>query len=370
MAVRVLHVIGKMDRGGAESIIMNLYRAIDREKVQFDFVECSSEDAAYDNEIKELGGRIYRCPRMSISSIMGFVSWWKHFFDEHASDYTVVHGHIGSSAAIYLNEAKKHGIHTIAHSHNTNNAHTLGQTLYNIAAYPTRYIGDSFFACSRQAGIDRYGRKVGEKSIVFNNAIDTEKYVFSEEKRSVIREELGISEDCFVIGHVGRFNEQKNHRFLIECFAETAKIIKDTKLLLVGDGDLRKDIEAQIRELGVENKVIMTGVRPDVENLLQAMDVFVFPSIYEGLGMVMIEAQANGLMCIASTAIQDEAIMDVRLVERLKLDEGAEQWARVVAKHRNVSRRDCRQTIIGKGFDIRTVAVWLQDYYLAHSNTH
>ena len=158
--IRVLHVIGIMNRGGAETMIMNLYRQIDREKVQFDFVEHSIEAAAYDEEIQRLGGRIFRCPHYTGKNHLAYVKWWNGFFEKHTGEYRIVHGHIGSTAAIYLSIAKKHGLFTVAHSHNSNGPLNPRELLYRILSYRTRFVADFFFACSKQAGEDRFGKRV------------------------------------------------------------------------------------------------------------------------------------------------------------------------------------------------------------------
>lgn len=197
--IRILHVIGIMDRGGAEAMIMNLYRSIDRTKVQFDFVENDGEEAAFDAEIRALGGRIYRCPRYRGKNHLAYTKWWHTFFEAHKGEYPVVHGHIGSTAAIYLSIAKKYGCYAIAHSHSAG----IGSAMYRLFAYPTRYVADHFFACSRDAGISRYGRSVGSdpgRCQVLNNAIDTHKFAFCGETSRNIRRQLHIPEDALVLG--------------------------------------------------------------------------------------------------------------------------------------------------------------------------
>ena len=210
--IRILHVIGVLNRGGAETMIMNLYRSIDRTKVQFDFVENEGDEAAFDAEIRRLGGRIYHCPRYKGLNHFAYERWWNDFFKSHRGEYPIVHGHIGSTAAIYLSIAKKYGAFTIAHSHSAG----LGSTMYRIFAYPTRYIADHFFACSRAAGVSGYGKKVGNdisRCQMLNNAINAKKFVFCREARQQMRNDLHLSDNTVVIGHVGRFVEAKNHLF-------------------------------------------------------------------------------------------------------------------------------------------------------------
>ena len=359
--IRILHVIGIMDRGGAENMIMNLYRNIDRSKVQFDFVENEGDEAAFDNEIQNLGGRVYRCPRYRGKNHLTYIKWWKEFFETHSGEYPIVHGHIGSTAAIYLSIAKKYGCYTIAHSHSAG----VGSAMYRMCAYPTRYVADHFFACSKDAGISRYGRNVGNNANrcqVLNNAIDTWKFAFNLETRCQFRRSLRIAEDALVIGHVGRFVDSKNHLFLIDVFQKVHTRNPNSVLLLVGDGELRPQIAAAIAHANLEDSVVMTGVQSNVWEYYQAMDVFVFPSVYEGLPVSMVEAQTSGLpCCISANVPQETAITD--LVEFIPLESGANHWADRVLQRAKDPRRDMRNEIKQAGFDVSATSKWLEDFY-------
>ena len=365
--IRILHVIGIMNRGGAETMIMNLYRNIDRTKIQFDFVENEGEPAAFDDEIRQLGGKIYRCPRYRGKNHLAYTKWWHEFFKSHKDEYPIVHGHIGSTAAIYLSIAKRYGAYTVAHSHSAG----IGSAMYRAYAYPTRYVADHFFACSRDAGIARYGKKVGsnpERCQVLKNAVDARKFVYDANLRKQVRDVLNISEDTLVIGHVGRFVDAKNHMFLVDIFEEIHKQNANSVLLLVGDGDLRPRIEAKIAEKHLEHAVIMTGVKADVWNYYQAMDVFVFPSIYEGAPVSMVEAQTAGLpCCISANVPQETAITD--LVEFISLDCGVEFWAERIVKRSTDPRRDMMRGIERAGFDISATSKWLEDIYMKVVNS-
>lgn len=360
--IRVLHVIGIMNRGGAETMIMNLYRNIDRNKVQFDFVENSSEPAAFDEEILSLGGKIYRCPHYNGKNHFAYVKWWNAFFQKHSGEYPIIHGHLGSTAAIYLSIAKKHGAYTIAHSHSAGS----GSAKYRMFAYPTRYIADKFFACSKDAGISRYGKTVGNDSIrcqVLNNAIDARRFSFNQETRKQVRSELHIAENAIVIGHVGRFVEAKNHLFLIDVFADVRKRDPNAVLLLIGDGERRAEIQAAIAEKRLEDAVILTGVRSNVWDFYQAMDVFVFPSVYEGLPVSLVEAQAAGLpCCVSSNVPKDSAITD--LVQFISLEDRSEKWAEIALRSVKTSRPDMLSEIQNAGFDVISTANWLENFYL------
>lgn len=359
--IRILHVIGIMNRGGAETMIMNLYRNVDREKVQFDFVQNENTGASYDGEITALGGKIYHCPRYCGKNHFLYIKWWKDFFEQHHSEYPVVHGHIGSTAAIYLSVAKKYGAYTIAHSHSAG----TGTGLYRFFAYPTRYVADHFFACSRDAGVSRYGKKVGmdvSRCQVLSNAIDTRKFVFSEEIRCKVRKKLHIEEGTLVVGHVGRFVDAKNHVFLLEIFRQLHQRNKDSVLLLIGDGELRPQIEAVVKQKSLENAVILTGVQPNVCDYYQAMDVFAFPSVYEGLPVSLVEAQAAGVPCCVSGNVpQEAAITD--LVEFVRLEDGASRWADRVLLRAREPRRNMYAEIEKAGFDVSVTSKWLEEFY-------
>lgn len=363
--IRILHVIGIMNRGGAETMIMNLYRHIDREKVQFDFVENSLEPAAFDEEIRSLGGRIYRCMHYNGKNHFAYVRWWKQFFRDHAGEFAAVHGHLGSTAAIYLSVAKKAGLFTIAHSHNTGRR-TLSGLLYQAYAYPTRYLADFFFGCSVDAGISRYGRKVCAnpyKFKVLNNAIETEQFAFAPDIRMRMREELGLAEKN-VIGHVGRFEQQKNHEFLIRIFAQIRKRDPNAVLLLVGDGVLRKTTEEQVRFLGLEGSVIFAGVQERVCDYYQAMDILVLPSLFEGKPFVIVEAQTAGLFCVISDKVPVECMVTENLVTVCGLRESPEQWAEHILSRLGGERNDRSAEVSRSGYDIHETARWLENYYV------
>lgn len=359
--IRILHVIGIMNRGGAEAMIMNLYRNIDRTKVQFDFVENEGEEAAFDHEIRELGGKIYRCPRYRGRNHLAYTRWWKNFFETHTDEYAIVHGHIGSTAAIYLSIAKKYGCYTIAHSHSAG----VGSTMYRMFAYPTRYVADLFFACSKDAGISRYGRKVGNNTRrfqVLNNAIDTRKFIFNAQTGRHIRQMLSIAGDTLVVGHVGRFVDAKNHLFLIDVFEQIHRRNPNSVLLLVGNGELRPQIETTISWKNLNKAVVMTGVQPNVWDYYQAMDVFLFPSVYEGLPVSVVEAQAAGLPCCVSTNVPEETAI-TNLVEFIPLANGANHWADRVLHRATEPRRNMQQEIEQAGFDVSATSKWLEDFY-------
>lgn len=359
--IRILHVIGVMNRGGAESMIMNLYREIDKTKVQFDFVEHSNERAVFDDEIEKFGGRIYRCPKFVGKNYFAYKKWWDEFFENEGKDYQIIHGHIGSTAAIYLKCAKKKEKYTIVHSHNTKGDWSLKEGLYRILSKRVVGVADYFFACSNQAGKDRFGNR--QAFSVFNNAIEIERYVFSEKIRDSVREKMTLK-DSLVIGHVGRFSTQKNHLFLIDIFYQIKKNQSNAKLLLVGDGNEMQSVKEKVVNLKLEKDVIFTGVRSDINNLMQAMDIFVFPSFFEGLPVTMVEAQTAGLPCVISNKVPDECIITKDLVTIKNLEDLPEEWAKHILSRVNVPRIDTSNEIREHGFDIKETSKWLERFYL------
>lgn len=365
--LRVLHVIGKMDRAGAESLIMNLYKNIDRTEVQFDFLVFSSEKGDYDQEILNLGGRIYRMPQFRGYNYLDLCRRFKKFFKEHP--YKVVHGHIGSLAPAYLFFAGKNGAFTIAHSHATNSTNPLKQYIYWLLSHRVVKIADHFFACSIQAGKDRYGENIVEQSNfkVLKNCIDVKEFKYSKDRHENLKQKYDM-ETKTVFGHVGRFTEAKNHKFLIDVFEQICIKNENVLLVLVGRGELENDIRNYVKKKSLESKICFMGVRNDIPDMMNLFDAFIFTSVFEGLGNVCIEAQAAGLPCFVSSAIQDEAII-TDSVWRYPLEWTAEKWAEKIMNELSCYRRkDASSEVIEAGYDVRNIGRYLQDFYLQHSS--
>ncbi len=301
--IRILHVLGGLDRGGAETMVMNLYRAIDKTQVQFDFITHTNRRQAYTEEIEKLGGKIYYFPKFKGINYFQLKGIWKKFFKDHP-EYKILHSHVRSYASLYLPIAQKAGLKTIIHSHSTSNGKGLSSVVKRILQYPLRWQADYFFGCSKEAGVWLFGDKIvnSPKYHILQNAIDTELYKFNSEIRKEYRKKLGLGDKKTFI-HVGRFHPAKNHAFLLKVFAEIHKQDTNTVLLLAGDGELRPEIERQISELDLKKDVLLLGSRSDVPKLLMSADCFLFPSVWEGFGMVAVEAQAAGLPCICSDRV-------------------------------------------------------------------
>lgn len=361
--IKVLHVLGGLNLGGAETMVMNLYRAIDKSKIQFGFIIHLQDKQAYEDEIMALGGEIYRFPAFNGINIINQKKIWNNFFKEH-KEYTILHSHVRSYASLYIPIAKKNGLQTIIHSHSTSNGKGISAKVKDVMQYPLRYQADYLFACSQDAGKWLFGSKACQKSNfrVFANSIDAEKFDFCITKRNEIRRKLEIS-DKFVMGHVGRMTKPKNHIFLLKVFLELTKIRNDAILLLVGDGELRSLIEKEICDLEIKSKVIVVGNKLNTQDYYQAMDVFVFPSLWEGLGIVGIEAQNSGLPCIISENIPKGIDLHEGLIEVLNLSDGVEKWAKVVSESASCCRHGRRKATRRAGYDIEENAILLEEFY-------
>ena len=358
--IRVLQVVTHMDRGGLETMQMNYYRHMDHEKVQFDFLAHRQERAAYDDEIEALGGKIYRLPRL-VPWSKSYLAALNQFFADHP-DYKVVHVHQDCLSSVILKVAAQNNVPVrVAHSHSANQDKNLK---YPIKLWYKRGIpkyATNLFACGKGAGDWMFG---GVSYQIINNAIEVAAYTYNPTKRQEMRRQLGL-ENEFTIGHVGRFNQPKNHPFLLAIFAVLMKKEPSAVLLLVGGGEDMPKIQAKARELGIADHVRFLGVRSDVADLMHAMDVFTFPSLYEGLPVTMVEAQAAGLPCIISDKVPSECILTEELVDVMPLSAGTEAWANAILEKRNTPRIDRSAEITARGFNITTEAVKLQEFYLS-----
>ncbi len=355
--IRVLHCVVGMNYGGYEAFIMNVYRNIDRKKVQFDFL--TSLNGAYDNEIKSLGGIIYNIPFITKIGPFNYNKRLKIFFKEHP-EYKIVHSHMDKFSGMIMRAAASSNIPVrVAHSHNTQNE---GGFLYNVVKnYYGKLINKHCterFACSDAAGRWIFNN---EKFIVVNNGIDIKKYLKNDAVRAFMRKKLN-TDNRFVVGHVGRFAEQKNHSFLLDIFYEIKKLNKNSVLLLVGEGDLRQDIVKKAAALQITDDIIFYGLTDKVHEIVQAMDVFVFPSLHEGLGIVLVEAQASGLYCFASNTVPMEADFSGN-VAFLPLDLPPQKWADDIIVNKPIND-DILKKATDSGYDIPSTANFLQNYYL------
>lgn len=354
---RILCLLNSMSVGGAETFVMKLYRQMDRTQCQLDFCVNVQEKCFYDDEILSMGGRIFRIPSKS-ENCKEFTRQLTELIKKEKYEYVL---RVTSNAMGFmdLKVAKKAGARICAaRSSNSSDgkglklwaAHRLGKLLYG------RYV-DVKFAPSDLAAIYTFGKKAYDsgKVTILHNAVDTEVFHFDAQGRELVRKELGIDDNTLLVGHVGRLEPQKNHAQLLEIYAELMKTCPQSRLVLVGKGSLEAQIREKAEQLGITDRLIFAGVRSDVPQLLSAMDVFVFPSFYEGMPNTVIEAQSTGLPCIIADTITREADI-TGLVQYLPLEASAQQWAQMALEASKQPRRDTREDFIKNHYDIRSVA--------------
>lgn len=362
--IRIAQIIGKWVGGGVESVVMNYYRHIDRNKIQFDFIcDNDSTNIPYD-EIKKLGGRIILVP--PYQKVFEYQKELIKIFKEN--NYKIVHSHINTLSIFPLRAAKKAGVPVrIAHSHSTTNKKEWKKnTLKQILKPFSKIYATNYMCCSELAGRWLFGNKEYDKGNVYllNNAIDLDKFKYAEKVRKNKRKELNISDDTIVIGHIGRFVEQKNHRFLIDIFDELHKQNNDSLLLLVGQGPLMEEIKEKVKNLGLKDSVKFLGQRNDINELYNAMDAFCLPSLYEGLPVVGVEAQASGLLCIFSNNMTKETkILESTVF--MNLSNLSNEWAnRILKLLKKHKKHNTKKDFSKYGFNIVEEVNKLEKYYL------
>lgn len=361
--IRVLQVFASLDRGGAETMIMNVYRAIDKKRVQFDFiVNESTNKYAYEDEIINLGGKILKIPRYTISNYFKYKQSWIQLLNVHP-EWEIIHGHHTTPASIYLKQGKLYGRCTIAHSHTAGGESTIKSKVKIHLRRSMLGSADYLFACSKSAADWMFGEENAKVKLI-NNAISAELFKYNTSTRAQIRKEFKIKEDTLVVGHVGNFSDAKNYPLILEIFKEIQKYNNMALLILIGKNENDPGVQKRVFESGLENNVIFTGVRSDIYNLLQGLDVFLFPSVTEGLPVTLIEAQASGLKIVASDVITKEVAITGN-IEFISLAESPRYWAERVLSYQNgYERKDTSEEIINAGYDVKENAKWLEDFYI------
>lgn len=374
--IRVLQVLTIMNLGGAETMIMNYYRHVDRTKIQFDFLLHRAERGFFDDEIESLGGKIFRMSAISPKNYFSYKKNLNIFFEEHP-EYNIIHSHLNALSSIILGVAKKRKIPVrIAHSHlaveakvlkkvfkkNTDIKATIKDYVQSLVKGKVASVATHFFACGEKAGDWLFGKKNKEKVTIINNAINASLFSYNSSKSQKIKDGYGL-QNKKVIGHVGRFNEQKNHFFLIKIFNEIYKKDNNCVLLLIGNGNLENKIKAEAKRLNIDKNILFLGLRNNIPELLQGFDLFLFPSLYEGLPVTLIEAQASGLKAITSTTVTKEANI-TGLVTYLDLEKSELNWAESVLSNIDYDRKDTINQIKKGGYDIFENAKNLQTFYL------
>lgn len=328
--IRILQCVNNMHRAGLETMLMNYYRSIDREKIQFDFLVHRQERADYDDEIEQLGGRIFRAPRLYPQNYPAYFAYMKRFFREHP-EYKIMHSHIDAMSYLPLLAGKMAGVPVrIAHSHSTSIDRDSKYWIKQGFRYMLPRVATHYFACGEKAGQFLFR---GREFHVIPNAIDASRFYYDPELRALKRQELGLA-GSFVVGHVGRFSYPKNHEFLVDIFEQLLMLQSNAVLMLVGTGEKEKKIREYVAHKNLSDVVLFMGNRSDVNELYQAMDVFVMPSLFEGVPLVGIEAQFAGLPCLFSDRVPSE----VKATEHcyfVSLEHSAKEWAQMILQSQN-----------------------------------
>lgn len=367
--VRVLYFVDRMLRGGIQSLVIDWVSRFDKNKIHVDFLLLDDgKEYELEQTLKELGCTVYKLKGIWVKSPIDFIKYKravKNFFKEH-HDYKVVHMHSSSKNYMILKYAKRYDIPIrIAHSHNIDfqTKNPLKKSIGNIFKKPLIKYATDYFACSKIAGEWLFGKKIVESDEfkVIHNAIDYDKFKYDDNIRNEIRRELGFKNLDIVIGHVGRFVTQKNHEFLLDIFIELCKKSNNYKLLLVGTGELENKIKEKVKKNNLEDKVIFVGFRDDANRLFSAMDIFCFPSLFEGLGLVLVEAQANGLSCFATEkTIPDE----VRINQNFRfLPLEKEKWIEEIIAV-DTARCESKKNLVKNDYLIDNIVKKLEMFYL------
>lgn len=361
--LRIGMYIGKWVGGGVEAVVMNYYKNIDRNKIQFDFIcDDDSTNIPYE-EIEKLGGKVIIVP--PYQKLIKFHKEFKRICKEN--NYKIVHSNINALSVFPLFAAKCAGVPIrIAHSHSTTNKAEWKKNLLKQALRPfSKVFANTYFACTEHAGRWLFGNKTFDegKVLVVNNGIDVDSYSFNEKIRKEKRKELNLKDTDIVIGHIGRFMKQKNHEFLIDIFNELYKENNNYKLMLIGQGPLQDEMKQKVKDLGIEDAVMFLGQKTDANKYYQAMDLFLFPSLYEGLGMVFVEAQSAALPSVASTEVPVIAQVSDRAYF-IGLDQPIKVWTDKIKEVINQDRIVDTKRIKDAGYDIVTEAKKLEQKYI------
>ena len=361
--LRVLQVLPALNIcGGIESYVMNYYRHLDKEKIQSDFITHTTLECTYRKEIEEMGGSIYEFPPFKISKIINIIKLIDVFLKKNHKKYDIIHCHMANAAVFYFFFAKKYNLKIrVLHSHQPSAADKLSHKIRN---YPLLLLGNILathrLACSDLAGKFLFKRK---SFLIINNAIEVEKFAYDKHKRKMLRNLLAV-DNKKVIGHIGRFCRQKNQLYLLDIFSECMKKDKNYHLVMIGSGEDESVIKQKINQLGLEKNVSLLGNKQNVNDYYQIFDYFVFPSLYEGIGIVLIEAQCSGLMVFASS---DDIPHSVKMTENfqfISLKENAKKWAESIIDNENYIRRSQVSNIKQFGYSIVDNSNKLENFYL------
>ncbi len=374
---RVLHVVSAMNRGGAETLLMNVYRNIDRTKIQFDFVSHRNENCDYDDEIMSLGGRIFRIQSLGQAGPFAYIKELIRIMS--ADQYLAVHAHTDYQSGFPVLAAKTHGIERrICHSHS--NSWVRG---YNVKEKLTlkvlqtiiKYSATDYCACSVEAARFLYGQQLVDRGQVclLKNGIDIGQFVHLDgDGRLSLRHELHISQDAKIIGHVGTFSESKNQIFLLKVLKRVLDEDMNVVAVLVGEGPLKTSIEEEAKKWGLSNNIRFLGMRTDIPRLMKEFDVFLFPSLFEGFGIVALEAQSSGTPCVVADTVPKSTDMGLGLISYVSLQDNLEKWSKEI-QSAFLAERPEKGKIVNRiselGFDIkRSIHHWLSLYGLENES--
>lgn len=364
--IRVLQCVNDMHRAGLETMLMNYYRNIDRTKIQFDFLTHRPHKSDYDDEILSLGGKVYYAPRLYPQNYPKYFKWMEQFFKEHP-EYKIVHSHIDAMSYLPLKAAKKAGIPVrIAHSHSTSIDRDFKYPLKQYYRYRLGSVLTEEFSCGKAAGEFLFRNN---QFTLIPNAVEANKFYYNKSIRNEVRKELGIAESTFVMGHVGRISYPKNHRFLIDIFKEFHEIKKDALLLIIGTGDMEEEIKAYAKESGVNECIKFLGNRNDTERFYQVFDVFMLPSLFEGVPLVGIEAQFADLPCFFSNKVPTEVAFSDK-THFINLNQFAKEWAKEIEQVDISNRNSDRTILVNAHYNIQTAHKTLESkYYELYEST-
>lgn len=373
---RVLHVVHRMRPGGTQAVIMNVYRNMDHSDIQFDFAVRSTQEEHYDNEIKSLGGEIFHLPWWSWNplSLISYRRAFDRLLKSHGP-FLAVHSHVSFYSGLVLPIAKDHGVPVrIAHSHNTSSRgyNKVIQYIWeNVMRRQILNHATHLIACNELASERLFGSvsENNQRIDIIHNAIDLSRFAPGGDHQGSdsIRDEFSIPESATLLGHIGRFDPQKNHAFLIKIMSAMVSRHPDSHLLLIGEGDLIDEIAALVEEKDLQGQVHFLGVRQDIPKILKSLDVFLLPSLYEGLPIVLIEAQAAGVPCVVSDVISRETDVDLGLIEYQSLTTRPTLWAEIVHKASNKSQipwKKRERALKKGGFDVQSMKRKFLNIYL------
>lgn len=357
--IKVLHVVASLGSGGVESLLYNYYLNMKEEKVRFDFIVHGDEKGIFEEEFKKIGSKIFHVPPRKKSFIRNIKAIKKIIKD---NEYDVVHSHLEHMSFIPLYYAKKYKVPVrVAHTHLSYQDKLITKLIKKPLYFLVKKMGNVFLGCSKDAISNSFGKKFKKASVLYN-AIDKDKFTFNADSRRIIRKKYELDNKT-VIGNVGRFTNQKNPLFLIEIFHEINKIDRETKLVMIGEGPLNQEINEKIKRLNLMNDVIIIEPVLNVNEFMSAFDIFIFPSIYEGLGIVLIEAQSMNLSCFASEKVIPIETKISSNVEYISLDNPAKEWAEIIVNKKLPNRLGNNDFVDKHNYNIKAEANKLIEKY-------